>query len=42
MPHEMIMEEGDGNYDKGIMLLEETHGALRKYRDRNKSSGRTA
>ena len=41
MPHEMIMEEGDGNYDKGIMLLEKKRmSALRKYRDRNKSSGR--
>ena len=41
MPHEMIIEEGNGNYDKGIMLLEKKRmSALRKYRDRNKSSGR--
>jgi hypothetical protein len=40
-PYERVLDEGDGNYDKGIRVLEKKrHAALRKYRDRVQSEER--
>ena len=40
-PYERVLDEGDGNYNKGIRVLEKKrHAALRKYRDRVKSEER--
>ena len=40
-PYERVLDEGNGNYDRGIRVLEKKRmAALRKYRDRVKSEER--
>jgi len=40
-PYERVLDEGNGNYDRGIRVLEKKRmAALRKYRDRVKSKER--
>ena len=40
-PYERVLDEGDGNYNRGIRVLEKKRlAALRKYRDRVKSEER--
>jgi hypothetical protein len=40
-PYERVLDEGNGNYERGIKVLEQKRmSALRKYRDRVKSEER--
>lgn len=42
-PYERVLDEGNGNYKRGIEVLEKKrHAALRKYRDRVKSENSRA